>query len=255
MRNAILASKIWGLTLIIVLLAICEAASRSGIVASNYIPPVSIVIQHAVALCLSGVLPIAFAHTLLRVLQGYGYAVIFGAGLGMVMGYFPILSRALTTPIELVRPLPTAALIPIFMLFLGLGDQMKIFIVAWGAFFPILLNTIYGVRSIDPILIETARTFRFGGRQTLVKFILPGASPQIVLGMRLSMPIALILGVTTELIAGENGIGFFILGAERTFHSADMYAGVATLGLVGYALNCTFRRLESLVLPWHNPQR
>jgi len=255
MRDAMMASKIWGLALIIVLLVICEAASRCGIIAPNYVPPVSIVIQHAIALCLSGVLPVAFAHTLLRVLQGYGYAVIFGAGLGIMMGYFPLLSRAFTPPIELVRPLPTAALIPIFMLFLGLGDRMKIFIVAWGAFFPILLNTVYGARSIDPILIETAKTFRFGRRQTLVKFILPAASPQIIIGMRLSMPIALILGVTTELIAGENGIGFFILGAERTFHASDMYAGIAVLGLVGYALNWAFRRLERLVLPWHNPQR
>jgi ABC-type nitrate/sulfonate/bicarbonate transport system permease component len=216
---------------------------------------VSTILQRVIELSLSGILPLAFLNTLMRVLQGYGYAVLFGAGLGIIMGYFPLVSRALSAPIELVRPLPTAALIPVFMLFLGLGDRMKIFIIAWGSFFPILLNAIHGVHSIEPTLIETARTFRFGKGQTLGKFILPGASAQIMVGMRLAVPIALILGVTTELIAGENGIGFFILGAERTFHAADMYAGVFTLGLVGYALNWTFRRLESLVLPWHISQR
>lgn len=107
---------------------------------------------------------------------------------------------------------------------------------------------------MNPTLIETARTFRFSKSQTLVKFVLPSASPQIILGMRIALPIALILGVTTELIAGENGIGFFILGAERTFRSADMYAGVVTLGAVGYALNWTFRKFVSLAFPWQDPQ-
>jgi ABC-type nitrate/sulfonate/bicarbonate transport system permease component len=244
-------SRLPGVALVVALLVISEGASRGGLVSAHIVPPVTTIIERGATLFSSGILPWSYAQTLLRVAQGYGYAVIFGVGLGILMGSFPMMHRALITLIELLRPLPSAAIIPVVMLFLGLGDGMKVFIIAWASFFPILLNTMSGVRNIDPTLLETARTFRFSTRQALVKFILPGASPQIATGMRMSLSLALILGVTTELVAGENGIGFFILQAERRFRAAEMYAGVVTLGVVGYALNWAFLKIEGWALAWH----
>ena len=244
-------SRLSGIVLVIVLLAICEALSRSGIVAKNTVPPVTVILQRGFELFASGVLPIAFLDTFKRLAPGYVYAALLGVGLGILMGSIPRIYRLFNTLIELLRPLPSAAIIPVIMLFLGLGDQMKVFVIAWASFFPILLSTMHGVRSIEATLIDTARTFRFGRARTLLMFVLPAASPQIATGLRLSVSLALILCVTTELVAGENGIGFFILQAQRSFRAADMYAGVVTLGIVGYLLNWAFVTLESQILSWH----
>ena len=250
-RRPVRHSRLSGIVLVIVLLAICEALSRSGIVAKNYVPPVTVILQRGFELFASGVLPIAFLDTFKRLAPGYVYAALLGVGLGILMGSIPRIYRLFNTLIELLRPLPSAAIIPVIMLFLGLGDQMKVFVIAWASFFPILLSTIHGVRSIEATLIDTARTFRFGRARTLLMFVLPAASPQIATGLRLSVSLALILCVTTELVAGENGIGFFILQAQRSFRAADMYAGVVTLGIVGYLLNWAFVTLESQILSWH----
>ena len=244
-------SRLSGVVLVIVLLAVCEALSRGGIVARNYVPPVTVILQRGFELFANGVLPFAFLNTFKRLVQGYVYAALLGIGLGILMGSIPRVYRIFDTLIELLRPLPSAAIIPVIMLFLGLGDPMKVFVITWAAFFPILLSTIHGVRSIEATLIDTARTFRFGRARTLLMFVIPAASPQIATGLRLSLSLALILGVTTELVAGENGIGFFILQAQRSFRAADMYAGVATLGIVGYLLNWMFVTLEGKILAWH----
>jgi ABC-type nitrate/sulfonate/bicarbonate transport system permease component len=141
--------------------------------------------------------------------------------------------------------------VPIAILFLGLGNEMKIFTIAFSCFFPVLLNTYAGVRSVDPIQINTARTFGKSAAVTLRKVILPAALPQIFTGMRISLAIALIMVVISEMVASVDGIGYFILSAQRSFRVPDMYAGVITLGLLGYALNAVFMRIERRVLRWH----
>jgi ABC-type nitrate/sulfonate/bicarbonate transport system permease component len=252
MSPRVLSLRVAGFVLVLGLLGLWEAISRAGLVAPIFVPPVSAVIERFFHLMANGVLPLAFIDTFQRIVQGYAYAAILGVGLGVLMGSVAVVYRTLDTAIELVRPLPSAAIIPIVMLFLGLGDAMKVFIIAWTCFFPILLSTVHGVRSIEGTLIDTARTFRFGRVRTFVEIILPAASPHIATGLRLSLSLSLILGVTTELVAGENGIGFFILEAQRSFRAVDMYAGVLALGIVGYLMNRVFVALEARVLSWHH---
>jgi len=247
----VIHSRLSGVVLVFALLAICETLSRSGVVVQNQVPAVTVILQRGAELIASGVLPLAFAHTLKRIGQGYLYAAAAGVGFGILMGSILRVYHLLDTVVELLRPLPTAAIIPVVMLLLGLGDQMKIFIIAWASFFPILLSTMHGVRSMSATLIDTARTFRFGRARTLWLFVLPAASPHIATGLRLSLSLALILGVTTELVAGENGIGFFVLNAQRSFRATDMYAGVVALGILGYFLNWAFVMLEGRILAWH----
>jgi ABC-type nitrate/sulfonate/bicarbonate transport system permease component len=141
--------------------------------------------------------------------------------------------------------------VPIAILFLGLGDEMKIFVIAFSSFFPILLNTYSGVRSVDLIQINTARTFGKNAGATLLKVIVPAALPQIFTGMRVSLAISLIMVVISEMVASVDGIGYYILNAQRAFRVPEMYAGVITLGLLGYALNALFVRVERYVLRWH----
>jgi ABC-type nitrate/sulfonate/bicarbonate transport system permease component len=152
---------------------------------------------------------------------------------------------------EVLRPIPSPAYIPIAILFLGLGDEMKIFMIAFSCVFPILLNTYAGVKSVDPIQIDTARTFGLGAWAIMRKVIIPAASPQIFTGMRVSLAIALIMVVISEMVASVDGIGFYILNAERSFRVLDVYAGVITLGCLGYALNWMFVGLERWILHWN----
>jgi ABC-type nitrate/sulfonate/bicarbonate transport system permease component len=249
--KAFFHSRWSGLLLILVLLAAWEALARSGAVASVAFPSFSRVFQSLWTLVASGEIAKLLLPSLERLFIGYAIALVLGIAFGVLMGYFRT-AYALFEPItEVLRPIPSPAYVPIAILFLGLGNEMKIFTIAFSCFFPVLLNTYAGVRSVDPIQINTARTFGKGAAVTLRKVILPAALPQIFTGMRISLAIALIMVVISEMVASVDGIGYFILSAQRSFRVPDMYAGVITLGLLGYALNAIFMRIERRVLRWH----
>lgn len=245
------SSRRWGVLLILALLGVWEAVAQWRLVPAAYFPPVSLIAEQLWRLLVSGALPAAYLHTFRRVAQGYGLAVAIGITTGLAMGYVRFIHETVAPLIELVRPLPSAAVIPVAMLFLGIGDEMKVFTIAWACFFPILLNAIHGVRDVERGLIDTGRTFGLRRLLIIAKIILPASAPHLATGMRQSLAIGLILGVTTELIAGQNGIGYFILNAQRTFQATDLYAGVYTLAAVGYVLNRLFLLLEARLLFWH----
>ena len=152
--------------------------------------------------------------------------------------------------VEFLRPIPSPAYLPMAILFLGIDDGMKIFMVAFAAFFPILLNTVSGVRSVDPVLLETAKTFGYGRWQIISKVLLPAAASFILTGMRISLAIALIVTVIAEMVAGNSGIGFYVLNAQRSFLVPEMYAGVIALAFVGFGLNKIFVLVEHALLRW-----
>jgi len=123
--------------------------------------------------------------------------------------------------------------------------------IAFSAFFPVLLNTYSGVRSVDPVQLQTAATFGVSRARVLRQVVLPAAAPSIFTGMRISLAVALIVMVISEMVAASNGIGYFILAAQRGFKVREMFAGVVTLALVGYGLNRLFLAVENRVLAWH----
>jgi ABC-type nitrate/sulfonate/bicarbonate transport system permease component len=135
---------------------------------------------------------------------------------------------------------------------LGIGDGMIVAVTIYASFWPILINTIDGVRHIETTLIDTARTFGLGRREILWRVILPAASPYIVTGLRIGLSIALILVTTAEMLAGSKGLGFFILDEERSMNSRNMYAGVIIVSLLGYFLNRLFLALEGRALGWRH---
>jgi sulfonate transport system permease protein len=141
--------------------------------------------------------------------------------------------------------------IPVAMLFFGLEDGMKIFVIFFSCAWPILLNTLDGVRNLDWVLLNTARTFRLSRFATIRRIILPAASPQIMTGMRVSLPIMLILVVISEMIGSTDGIGYFILDSQRRFKVAQMYAGMLSLAILGFTLNQLFNLLHRSLLSWH----
>lgn len=249
--NGLFKTKLSGLGLIILLLVAWEALARSGLLVAVAFPPFTRVFDTLWAMTAGGQIAVLLLPSLERLAIGYVFALAFGVAFGIAMGYFRsayVLFEPLT---EILRPIPSPAYVPIAILFLGLGNEMKIFVIAFSAFFPILLNTYSGVRAVDVILINTARTFGKSAGETLLKVILPAALPQIFTGMRISLAISLIMVVISEMVASVDGIGFFIMNAQRSFRVPEMYAGVITLGLLGYALNALFVRLERYVLRWH----
>jgi len=171
---------------------------------------------------------------------------------GVVLGYFRFLNSLLATLIELLRPMPSVAIIPVAILLLGIGDGMIVSVTVYASLWPILINTIDGVRNIDHTLIDTGRTFGLSRWRILWQIILPGASPYIVTGLRIGLSIALILVTTAEMIAGSKGLGFFILDEERAMNSANMYSGIVVVALLGYALNRLFLWLESRAMKWRH---
>jgi len=189
--------------------------------------------------------------TLWRQMLGYGLAVVLGISLGLAIGYYRIVYNLLEPLIEVFRPIPGPAYLPVLVLFVGIGHEMKVVLILVAAFFPILLNTYGGVRSIDPVQFDTARTLGLTTLQTLREVVLPAASPQILTGMRISLAISLILAILSEMIVSNDGLGYFTLLAERTFKVPEMYAGIFTLALFGYVLNRLFLMGEARLIRWH----
>jgi ABC-type nitrate/sulfonate/bicarbonate transport system permease component len=244
-------TKLCGFVLVALLLVLWELAVRFGAVTTVGFPPFSRVCEALWTLVVTGKIVDLLLPSLGRLAIGYAIAFVIGIVAGMAMGYFRTAFNLFEPLTEILRPIPSPAYIPIAILFLGLGDEMKIFVIAFTACFPILLNTYSGVRSVDVIQINTARTFGYSPWSTLRKVILPAAMPQICTGMRISLALALIMVVISEMVASVDGIGFFILNSQRGFRVPDMYAGVIVLGMLGYVMNALFVQAEHRALRWH----
>lgn len=189
--------------------------------------------------------------SLLRLLAGYGCAVVAGTALGVVIGSIRT-ARLICEPVlEFVRAIPPPVLIPPIMLVLGIGDSMKVAVIAVACLWPILLNCVEGVRALDEVLGDTARCYQFGRRARLVHLTLRGASPQIFVGARQALSIGVIIMVVSEMFAGTNGLGHSVVQFQRIFAISDMWSGVLLLGLIGVILALIFRWVESWALAWY----
>src|SRR5262249_61443138 len=162
--------------------------------------------------------------SLWRMFAGYFIGVALGVAIGLVMGYVRFFYNLLEPITEVLRPIPSPAYLPIMILFLGIDDEMKIFMIAFASVFPVLLNTYNGVRSVDPIQVQTARTLGVSGRKLLTRIVLPASSPYIFTGMRISLAVALIVIVISQIVAASNGIGKFILNCHRGLKRTQSFA-------------------------------
>jgi ABC-type nitrate/sulfonate/bicarbonate transport system permease component len=244
-------TRLIGVGFIGLLLMLWEIAAANAIFPPMSFPRISAILSTWWQLVVSGELPGEVLPSLWRMSAGYFIGGALGVGLGLLMGYVRFFYNLLEPITEVLRPIPSPAYLPIVILFLGIDDEMKIFMIAFATLFPVLLNTYSGVRSVDPIQLQTARTFGVSGRKLLTQIVLPAASPYIFTGMRVSLAVALIVMVISEMVAASSGIGYFILSAQRGFKIREMFAGVLTLAMLGYILNRLFLLIENRVLAWH----
>jgi ABC-type nitrate/sulfonate/bicarbonate transport system permease component len=193
--------------------------------------------------------------SLTRLALGYGIACVVAITVGLALGLSRPLRRATDPIVQFLRAIPPPALLPFGILVLGVGNSMKIFIIAFVCLWPVLLNTIDGVAGVDPTLRETARVYDIGPVDRVLRVTLPAAAPQIFAGMRTALSLALILMVISEMVASTNGIGYFVLQAQRSFAIPEMWSGILLLGILGYVLNAVFLLAERRVLRWHRGSR
>lgn len=231
-------------------LLIWELGSRNNPALQPYLPPVSRIFSSLGELIFSGLIINHLMITLSRFLQGYLLAASIAVILGTVLGYFRLAHSLFEAVIEFLRPMPSVAIIPVAVLLLGIGDAMIVAVTVYASLWPVLINTIDGVRYIERTLIDTGRTFGLNRRKVLWLVVLPAAAPYIVTGLRISLSIALILVTTAEMIAGSRGLGFFILDQERSMNSSNMYAGVILVSALGYLLNRLFVLCEAWAMNW-----
>ncbi|QXQ10138.1 ABC transporter permease [Paeniglutamicibacter sp. Y32M11] len=190
--------------------------------------------------------------SIMRLVIGVLAAIVLGIVLGLAVGLNRTM-RAVTEPVfEFFRALPPPVLVPVLMLLVGINDGMKIAVIISGCIWPVLLNTIEGVRSIDPVQNETSRSYGISGFARIRYQILPSATPTIMAGVRQALSIGLILMVISEMFASSSGLGFTIVQFQRSFAVPEMWSGIVVLGLIGVALSFIFQAVERRVLRWYH---
>lgn len=245
--------RLWGALLVVGLLVLWQVSAKAWIHSSNW-PPVTEILQALVAGLRSGELLKVFGSTLWRMAVGLAIGSILGVLLGMAMAALPRLNAALRPMVELLRPIPIPAVIPPLILLLGIDNAMKVFVAAFSSFSPVLINTMGGARAVDPTAFDVARTFQVSKVRTQIQVVFPTSLPYILAGVRTSLALSLIVSVVAEMIAGSEGIGYYIMSMQYALRASDMYAAIFLLAATGYVLNFAMLRLEHRVLHWwHQP--
>jgi ABC-type nitrate/sulfonate/bicarbonate transport system permease component len=229
---------------------IWEAVSRGGLVNPLFLSAPSAVLATVIRLLLSGELITHISVSLYRALAGFLIGAIIAVPHGILIAWFRTVEDATNPLVELFRPIPAVALIPVALLWFGIGDGSKIMVIAFACYFPIILNTISGVRGVDVNLLKVARLFGASRMQTLTKIILPSSFPFIMTGLRVGVAVALILLITTEMIGARSGLGFMIIDAQYTFKTERMFAGILTIGVIGFLLNGLMVAIERRLTKW-----
>jgi ABC-type nitrate/sulfonate/bicarbonate transport system permease component len=223
--------------------------------ANFFFPPLQTIAQTFVEVWVSSRIFDDVLPSLLRLAAGYLAAVCLGLVIGIPIGLSRTLRNVLEPVLEFLRAIPPPALVPILILLTGIGDTMKTLVIVSGCVWPVLLNTVEGVRGRDAVLEDVVRSYRIGALARLRHFVIPSAGPQIFTGMRQALSIGIILMVISEMFAASNGLGFAIIQFERSFAVPEMWTGIIMLGLIGILLSQIFRLIERRMLAWYHGLR
>lgn len=197
-----------------------------------------------------GILWQDIAASLSRVFQGFGIGALVAVPLGCATGYFRRLEDWVDPIVELFRPIPPLALLPLFIIWLGIGEVSKVLLIAFSTFFPIFLNTTEGVKSTDPIHIRAVLSLGANRWQTFTNVIIRSALPSIIVGLRLGFALGFFVLVAAELIAADSGLGYRIQESRNFFLVDRMFVGAAIIGVLGFGFNLALRHLEDFLLRW-----
>ena len=240
---------------IAVALAIWEVVSRTGLISETDLPSMSTTMRELWELMHTRAFWSDFLYTLRGWALGLAIATALAVPIGILLGSSDFAASAFRVPIEFLRPIPSAVVIPLLFLTFGTSLKSELFLAAFGAFWPLLVQTIYGVRDVDPVTIDTARSFGVGKLERLYRITLPSALPYVATGLRISSSVALILAFTAELFMGTPGLGQATNYASSYALTDQLYAIAIATGFLGLAIHLFMSALERRVLRWHPSQR
>jgi ABC-type nitrate/sulfonate/bicarbonate transport system permease component len=232
-----------------------ELVSRSGLISEEDLPAMTTTFRELWSMMHTREFWVAFGQTVRGWALGLSIATALAVPIGILLGSSEFAGRAFRVPVEFLRPIPSAALIPLLFLTLGTTLKSEVFLAAFGAFWPLLVQTIYGVRDVDPVALDTARSFGVGRFERLYRIKLPSAVPYIATGLRISSAVALILAFTAELFMGTPGLGQIMNVAESFGLTVQVYALALATGFLGLAIYVLFSAFERWALRWHPSQR
>lgn len=236
-------------------LAAWELVSRTGLISQRDLPAMSTAFQKLWEFAQTGDFWGAFGDTVRGWALGLGLATALAVPIGIVLGSSPFAASAFRVPIEFLRPIPSAALIPLLFLTLGTTLRSEVFLATFGAFWPLLIQTMYGVRDVDPVAVDTARSFGVPRLERLYRITLPSAVPYIATGLRISSAVSLILAFTAELFMGTPGLGQKVNFAQAYGLNDELYAYALATGFLGVAIHLVSTAVERRALRWHPSQR
>jgi ABC-type nitrate/sulfonate/bicarbonate transport system permease component len=234
------------------LVLLWELFSRMGWVPVLFLPSPVGVVRELVEMTVSGQLAIHVAASLRRLLAGFAVGAGAGVTVGVMVGFFSLAEAVGQPLIAATFPIPKIALLPLLILWLGIGEASKVTVIALGVFFPMAINTAAGVRQADPLLVRAAVAFGAGRWSVIRKVVIPSALPMVFAGLKLGAGTALLLLVAAEMIGAESGIGFLVLQAGNLMETTKLMAGIVVLSLLGVLSHWSLTWLERLVIPWRH---
>jgi NitT/TauT family transport system permease protein len=236
----------------LLLLALWEAAAHVGLIDVRFFPAPSTVITRLLLLARTGELELHLWASLQRLFWGFLLGGIPALLIGLAMGLYRPVRIAIDPLVAATYPVPKSAILPLVLLIFGLGEMSKVVMVALGVFYPILINTVAGVRNIEPIYLDVGRNFGATGWQVFRTIALPGALPNIMAGVKLGIGMGLILIAIAEMIGAREGIGYMIWNAWQILAVDTMYVGLMVIAILGFLFNLVLDAVEHAVVPWRN---
>lgn len=239
-----------GSVAIVVFCALWEILPRAGWVDATFLPPFSTVLEALFEMVRSGELAEHLFASASRALAGFAIAVAIGVPLGLVIGWYRTLAEMLNPLLELFRNTAPLALLPVFVLVLGMGETSKISMVVYSCVWPVVLNTVSGVRNVDPLLIRSALSMGLTPLQLFRKVVLPASVPSVFTGIRVAGAYSILVLIAAEMVGAKAGLGYLVNYSQFTFEIPKMYAGIVTLALLGLVFNHAVLLAERRLTAW-----
>jgi len=235
---------------ILFLFCLWEFIARLGFVSPLFLPAPTAILETGIKMALSGEIFHHIGASLWRIFWGFSCAAVIGTLVGILLGFFSLAESIGNPIIAATYPIPKIAILPLLILWLGIGEYSKIAVIGLGVFFPMVINVYTGVRNVDPVLIKAAISLGSDRKRIIRKVILPSALPMIFAGLKLGIGIALLLVVAAEMIAADAGIGYMILTSADLMQTTKLMFGISILSMLGLVFSWIINKIEKLCIPW-----
>jgi ABC-type nitrate/sulfonate/bicarbonate transport system permease component len=238
------------LAVLFIFASLWELCSRFGLISKLFFPPPSMIVQALFKMIVSGRITEHLTVSLTRILLGVILGTVTGVPLGILMGWSPRLQAIFDPLIAALHPIPKIAIFPIILIIFGIGESANIVVIAITAFFPAVVNSMTGVKHIDPVYFEVAQNYGANQFKTFTRVLLPGSLPMILSGIRLAINTGLLITIAVELVSAKRGLGVLIWFSWQTLRVEELYATLVVVALLGILFNAGLQRLSLLLVPW-----